>query len=231
MFVTSVRQVELLGIKTVYTDHSLFSPDSLGCISLDILFRHYSCFLGAMICVSHADCENVCRRLRLYQFPSNMYIIPNAVEASRFQRDYSTHPLVSRIRSQFSPGSILIVVLSRLVYRKGIFLLEDVLDRVLTEYPNVNALIGGDGDQAYVIQALATRWNQRCKRLRILVMGSIAVEDNAPFLVSIHLKFLHHSPVEISTFLVHLQSPLTLLYLKRLCWFCFFLENIVLVVE
>ena len=65
-----------------------------------------------MICVSHANKENV--SLRFYLHPDMLYVIPNALNANDFTPDPSR---------RFPLHTINIVIVSRINYRKGIDLL------------------------------------------------------------------------------------------------------------
>ena len=49
---------------------------------------------------------------------------------------------------------VTIVVVSRLVYRKGMDLLIDVIPRICKRFPNVDFLIGGDGDKRVGIEEM-----------------------------------------------------------------------------
>lgn len=184
MFHTSIREVELLGIHTVFTDHSIMSLSSVSGIAMNEVLRCYSCCMNAFICVSQADCRNFCQRQRFATYPPSLHVIPNAVDAPRFLKDYSTHPFVLRIRKELgSPSGITVVVLSRLVYRKGACLLETVMNRVLAAFPVVRFLVGGAGDEQPRIEAVAEKWNTQCGTTRVLMLGEIPHDHVAPFLV------------------------------------------------
>ena len=189
MFHTSVRQCELMNIRTVYTDHSLMSLQSLEGILINKVLQCYSCNLDAFICVSHADCVNFLRRQKYSSKPENVYVIPNAVNAGQFEGDFSAHPLVMNIRnlSQQEDDSqhplVTVVVLSRLVYRKGVFLLQQVIDHLLQEFSYVRFLIGGSGECEDCIRNVAYRWNSTDRPPRVLMMGEIKQQDVPAFLV------------------------------------------------
>ena len=153
MFYTSVRQCEVMNLRTVYTDHSLMDLNTLSGVMLNKMFRCYSCNLDAFICVSFADCVNFLQRQRLSTKPSNLYVIPNAVDASRFYEDSSHHPLAVHLRNLLDPTTLTLVVLSRLVPRKGVFLLAHVIDRLLAEYPFLIVLVGGSGEQETLLRS------------------------------------------------------------------------------
>lgn len=185
MFHTSIREAEYLGIHTVYTDHSLIDSTSVAGVAINEVLRCYSCCMNAFVCVSHADRSNFCQRQRFSSVPSNLHVIPNAVDSSRFRKDYRCCPLVTRIRKELCcASSITIAVLSRLVYRKGVCLLETVMNRTLASFPMVNFLIGGTGDEQKRIENLAGWWNRQCGARRVLMLGEIDHDQAAPFLVA-----------------------------------------------
>ena len=185
MFHTSIREAELLGIHTVYTDHSLIGVKDMFGIAINKVLQCSCANVNELICVSKADRDNICNRLDLDAVPPHLHVLPNGVDATRFQHDFRRHPLTIRIRKEFGDAErVTIVVLSRLVLRKGVFLLEELIDHVLSKYDDVNFLIGGGGKHEGMIQQKAEEWNHRCKQTRVLLLGMIAYDDVAPFLVS-----------------------------------------------
>lgn len=90
--------------------------------------------MSQAICVSHTSKENTVLRSGLP--PEKVFVIPNAVDTAMFK------PAPVR------PGNneIIIVVISRLVYRKGADLLVEVIPEVCRCYPNVSNL---DHDVAF----------------------------------------------------------------------------------
>lgn len=208
MFYTSVRQCEIMKLRTVYTDHSLMDVNTLSGVTLNKMFRCYSCNLDAFICVSFADCVNFLRRQRRSEKPPNVYVIPNAVDASRFYEDSSHHPLAVHLRNSFDPNTITLVVLSRLVPRKGVFLLVHVIDRLLAAYPFLTVLVGGSGEQESLLHSLSQRWRERSQRERIVLLGEMRHEDVPAFLVC-SLAPSHPSLAEIYSFPARSRSPST----------------------
>jgi phosphatidylinositol glycan class A protein len=59
-------------------------------------------------------------------------VVPNAVDATEFTPNPSLR----------DPDKVTIVVMSRLVYRKGIDLLIDVIPEICRRFPNVHFVIG-----------------------------------------------------------------------------------------
>ncbi|KAL0680457.1 hypothetical protein Bca4012_047304 [Brassica carinata] len=78
------------------------------------------------ICVSHTSKENTVLRSGLA--PGKVFMIPNAVDTAMF-KPASVRP---------SADVVTIVVISRLVYRKGADLLVEVIPEVCRLYPNVS---------------------------------------------------------------------------------------------
>ncbi|KZO89438.1 glycosyltransferase family 4 protein [Calocera viscosa TUFC12733] len=100
-----------MGVRTVFTDHSLFGfDDAAGILTNKLLEGALRC-VDASICVSQTGRENTVLRARLD--PHRTHLIPNALIPSEFQP--------ASVPPPHSP--ITIVIVSRLVYRKGINLL------------------------------------------------------------------------------------------------------------
>lgn len=64
--------------------------------------------------------------------PSNVSVIPNAIDTTKFVPDPSKR----------DPNKITVVVMSRLVYRKGIDLLIEVIPHICKMFPSVQFIIG-----------------------------------------------------------------------------------------
>ncbi|KAG7097712.1 hypothetical protein E1B28_005036 [Marasmius oreades] len=162
-----------LGVRTVFTDHSLFGFDDAASILTNKLLVGTLKNVDAVICVSHTSRENTVLRGELFEqsddnpprliVRKNVYVIPNALVAERFQPG---HPL--------SSDTITIVVLSRLAYRKGIDLLVATAPRICQAFPNVNFLIGGDGPK--LIELLQMR-EKHLLQDRIELLGPIRHND------------------------------------------------------
>lgn len=80
--------------------------------------------------------ENTALRAELLQERwKSINVIPNAIITKRFQP-------APRSLSRSAPGTITIVVISRLAYRKGVDLLVATAPRVCREFPNVRFVVG-----------------------------------------------------------------------------------------
>ena len=74
--------------------------------------------------------------------PDRIFVIPNAVDTSQFK----PNP-----KLQFPKNTINIVVMSRLIYRKGVDLLVEIIPDIILKYPSVRFIIGGDGPKRDVL--------------------------------------------------------------------------------
>merc|ERR1712142_350379 len=72
----------LLGISTVFTDHSLFGFADASSIITNLILRCSLCSSDHVICVSHTSKENTCLRASLK--PEKVSVIPNALDATAF---------------------------------------------------------------------------------------------------------------------------------------------------
>ncbi|KAG2204722.1 hypothetical protein INT46_005867 [Mucor plumbeus] len=122
-----------MGLKAVFTDHSLFGFADASSILTNKLLKFSLSDVDHVICVSHTSKENTVLRAALS--PRHVSVIPNAVVASQFLPD-PTAP---------DPNYITIVVISRLVYRKGVDLLIAIIPRICEMYKHARFIIGGDG--------------------------------------------------------------------------------------
>ena len=101
--------------------------------------------VGAVICVSHTCRDNFILRARV--MPSIVNIIPNAVDPTKFTPDPS-----KRDKTRVS-----IVVISRLVYRKGVDLLVGIIPRICKAFSHVDFIIGGDGNKKPALEEMVER--------------------------------------------------------------------------
>ncbi|KAG5353420.1 hypothetical protein C0989_006933 [Termitomyces sp. Mn162] len=162
-----------MGIRTVFTDHSLFGFEDAASILTNKLLVGTLKNVDAVICVSHTGRENTVLRGELFEpdpqntsklvVRQNVYVIPNALIADDFK---PVRPKPSDI--------ITIVVLSRLAYRKGIDLLVATAPRICAAFPNVRFLIGGDGPK--LIDLLQMR-EKHLLQDRIELLGPVRHSD------------------------------------------------------
>ncbi|KAF9494813.1 glycosyltransferase family 4 protein [Pleurotus eryngii] len=166
----------LMGIRTVFTDHSLFGFEDAASILTNKLLVGTLKNVDAVICVSHTSRENTVLRGELYETDDtnkhskriivnpNVYVIPNALVADKFKPDK-----IARRSDE-----ITIVVISRLAYRKGIDLLVATAPRICAAFPQVKFVVGGDGPK--LIHLLQMRERHRLQD-RIELLGSVPPSD------------------------------------------------------
>ncbi|KAF5282726.1 hypothetical protein FQR65_LT02723 [Abscondita terminalis] len=123
----------MMGIKTVFTDHSLFGFADASAVVTNKALQISLSASNHCICVSYTGKENTVLRARVNK--DRVSVIPNAVDTYRF------HPMI-HLRSK---ESITIVIISRLVYRKGVDLMAQIVAEMCPKYPEVNFIIGEMG--------------------------------------------------------------------------------------
>ncbi|TMW58904.1 hypothetical protein Poli38472_007049 [Pythium oligandrum] len=138
-------QAKTMGfLRTIYTDHSLFGFADAASVHLNKVMKFSLSTIDHAICVSHTCKENLVLRASLS--PDMISTIPNAVDASKFTPP-TTEPSASS-------STINVVIISRLVYRKGIDLVGRAIQIVCAATPNVNFIIGGDGPKRLMLEEM-----------------------------------------------------------------------------
>ncbi|KAH7924368.1 glycosyltransferase family 4 protein [Leucogyrophana mollusca] len=176
----AILHAHLFGVRTVFTDHSLFGFEDAASILTNKLLAAALKNVDAVICVSHTGRENTVLRGQLFEpaedDPSksvvrqSVYVIPNALVAEQFTPAPEPPPL----------DTINIVVLSRLAYRKGIDLLVAIAPRICAAFPNVKFIVGGDGPKLNDLLQVRER---HLLQDRIELLGSVRHRDVRDVLV------------------------------------------------
>ncbi|XP_043468551.1 phosphatidylinositol N-acetylglucosaminyltransferase subunit A [Leptopilina heterotoma] len=148
----------LLGLKTVFTDHSLFGFADASAILTNKCLEIALADCNHCICVSHTGKENTVLRAKVPK--ERVSVIPNAVDTAHFTPDISKR----------SKDCITIVVIARLVYRKGLDLLAEVIPKICSRYCDVHFLIGGDGPKRWLIEEIRER---NLLQHRVTLLGSL----------------------------------------------------------
>jgi phosphatidylinositol glycan class A protein len=170
-----------MGYKTCYTDHSLFGFTDIGSIHINKLLKATLSDVDLAICVSNTCRENLVLRACIH--PSLVYTIPSAVDSSKFTPDPSRRN---------PSNTINIVLVSRLVYRKGIDLLVQVIPPICAKYSNIHFIIGGDGPKKLLLEEMREKYQLHD---RIEMLGSIQHHMVRDVLVRGHI-FLNCSLTE-----------------------------------
>lgn len=79
----SILHAHHMGVRTVFTDHSLFGFDDAASILTNKLLEAALRNVDRVICVSYTGRENTVLRARLV--PETTYVIPNAIVADQFR--------------------------------------------------------------------------------------------------------------------------------------------------
>ncbi|WVF69309.1 hypothetical protein IAT40_004085 [Kwoniella sp. CBS 6097] len=152
----------LLGIRSCFTDHSLFGfGDAVGVLTNKLLVAALRCVDG-VICVSNTGRENTVLRAQLD--PELVSVIPNALEPDKFEPD----------PSRTDPEHITIVVISRLVYRKGIDLLVASAPHICALFPEVRFVVGGDGPKMVELEQMREKYQLQD---RVELLGRVKPGD------------------------------------------------------
>ena len=180
-----------MGLKTVFTDHSLFGFADVASIIHNKLLKFTLTDIGHIICVSHTCKENTVIRASLD--PSIVSVIPNAVVHEDFK------PALIRP----SLNKITVVVISRLFQNKGADLLTAIIPRLCSDRPDIRFLIAGDGPKFIDLEQMRERYQLQD---RVELVGSIRHEQVRDVMVQGQI-YLHPSLTEaFGTVLVEAAS-------------------------
>ncbi|KAG8230339.1 hypothetical protein J437_LFUL000610 [Ladona fulva] len=170
----------LLGLRTVFTDHSLFGFADASAIITNKFLEISLADSHHCICVSHTGKENTVLRARVHC--NKVSVIPNAVDTAVFTPD----------PSQRDKDKITVVIVSRLVYRKGVDLMVEIIAELCSRYPEVNFLIAGDGPKRGLLEEM----REQCSlQERVTLLGSQEHSAVRDILVKGHI-FLNTSLTE-----------------------------------
>ncbi|UPQ96729.1 phosphatidylinositol N-acetylglucosaminyltransferase [Chloropicon primus] len=138
-----------MGLRTVYTCHSLHGFADVGSILLNKVLKISCVNADAVVCVSNVSKENMVLRASIP--PEKVFVIPNAVHTSVFS---PRRKLEAMARDKDLGRGKSVVVVSRLVYRKGIDLLAQILGEACRGDPDVSFTIVGDGPKRELLEGV-----------------------------------------------------------------------------
>lgn len=194
----AILHARTMGLRTVFTDHSLFGFADAASIFTNKLLKFTLSDVDHVICVSHTCKENTV--LRACLDPLMVSVIPNAVVADNFRplgcteptRD-SNHSAGKGLPHRLGPhDTITIVVISRLFYNKGTDLLIAAIPRILASHPNVRFVIAGSGPKAIDLEQMLER---RVLQDRVEMLGPVRHEEVRNVMTRGHI-YLHPSLTE-----------------------------------
>lgn len=183
-----------MGMKTVFTDHSLSGFADIGSILGSKVLKFSLTDVGHVICVSHTCKENTVLRGNLD--PMRVSVIPNAVVLKDFRPDNS-------IRRKKSTDDITIVVITRLFPNKGANLLTAIIPKICQQKSNVRFLIGGDGPKFLDLEQMREKY---FLQERVKLIGAVKHEEVRNVMIQGDI-YLHPSLTEaFGTVLVEAAS-------------------------
>ncbi|RLN36517.1 phosphatidylinositol N-acetylglucosaminyltransferase gpi3 subunit isoform X1 [Panicum miliaceum] len=151
-----------------------------GSIHMNKVLQFTLADIDQAICVSHTSKENTVLRSGIS--PEKVFMVPNAVDTAMFT------PSPKRL----SCDEIVIVVISRLVYRKGADLLVEVIPEVCRLFPKVRFIIGGDGPKCVRLEEMREKFSLQD---RVEMLGAVSHAQVRSVLISGHI-FLNSSLTE-----------------------------------
>ncbi|MQL96292.1 hypothetical protein Taro_028962 [Colocasia esculenta] len=169
-----------MGYKVIFTDHSLYGFADIGSIHMNKVLQFTLAGVNQAICVSHTSKENTVLRSGIH--PEKVFVVPNAVDTAMF------NPAPKRLNCD----EIIVVVISRLVYRKGADLLVEVIPEVCNLFPNVCFIIGGDGPKRVRLEEMREKYSLQD---RVTMLGAVPHAQVRSVLISGHI-FLNSSLTE-----------------------------------
>ncbi|XP_026392877.1 phosphatidylinositol N-acetylglucosaminyltransferase subunit A-like [Papaver somniferum] len=176
----ALMHARTMGYKVVFTDHSLYGFSDVGSIHMNKVLQFTLADVNQAICVSHTSKENTVLRSGLP--PEKVFMIPNAVDTAMF----------TPAPEKLSRDEIIIVVISRLVYRKGADLLVEVIPEVCRLYPNVRFIVGGDGPKRVRLEEMREKHSLQD---RFEMLGAVPHAQVRSVLITGHI-FLNSSLTE-----------------------------------
>ncbi|EON62225.1 phosphatidylinositol N-acetylglucosaminyltransferase gpi3 subunit [Coniosporium apollinis CBS 100218] len=200
----AILHARTMGLRTVFTDHSLFGFADAASILTNKLLKFTLSDVDHVICVSHTCKENTVLRASLD--PLMVSVIPNAVVAENFRplslptttpsdgltSPSSTHTPVPAPHHLGPNSTITIVVISRLFYNKGTDLLIAAIPRILASHPKVRFIIAGTGPKAIDLEQMIER---NVLQDRVELLGPVRHEEVRDVMVRGHI-YLHPSLTE-----------------------------------
>lgn len=184
----AILHARTMGLRTVFTDHSLFGFADAGSILTNKLLKFTLSDVDHVICVSHTCKENTVLRASLD--PLMVSVIPNAVVAENFrplgsdasETEHDTIPVPSR--SLGPDDMITVIVIQRLYYNKGTDLLVAAIPHILAAHQNVRFIIAGNGPKAIDLEQMIER---NVLQDRVLMIGPVRHEEVRDVMVRGHI--------------------------------------------
>lgn len=186
----SLVHANTLGLKTVFTDHSLYGFSVLGSILLNKLLLFTLANVDRVICVSNICKDNMIVRGNMD--PAKLSVIPNAIISDEFKPlNYNNLNNNNRHLSNPDPdssttwvndiklkkkndGPVTIVAISRLFPNKGADLIIRIIPQVCQLHPDVNFILAGDGPKFVELQQTVESFRLQD---RVTLLGAVPHEN------------------------------------------------------
>eukprot|EP00940_MAST-03C_sp_MAST-3C-sp2_P001708 g1708.t1 len=179
-----------MGYRVVFTDHSLFGFADAASINVNKVLQFCLSGIDHAIAVSNTCRENLVLRASLP--PDTISVIPNAIDPNQFTPETGAKRSDGGLDVGGRRRQINVVVVSRLVYRKGIDLLVHVIPKICASFPNVNFIIGGDGPKRLHLEEMCEKYQLHD---RVEILGRVEHRKVREVLVRGHI-FLNCSLTE-----------------------------------
>ncbi len=178
-----------LDTATVFTDHSLFGFADASAVVTNTFLKFSLANTDHCVCVSHTGKENTVLRADVAK--NKVSVIPNAVDTDVFAPNYSRDPTQGKRRK------VVVVIGSRLVYRKGIDLVAAIIPRMcswkFSDGFSVDFVVGGDGPKRILLEEAIERCNLQS---RVTMLGEVCHSEVRDRLLAQGDIFLNSSLTE-----------------------------------
>lgn len=154
-----------LNLKTIVTEHSLFEMGPFENVIVNSFANFLLKNVDKCICVSKTSKINFLERINIDS--KNVHVVPNAVISEKF------YPVYNKKKTKN------VIVMSRLVFRKGIDLLVDALPLICKADNEIKIFIAGDGPKKdEILQAIDVHHLES----QVSLIGSISHDEVGDFL-------------------------------------------------
>eukprot|EP01135_Chromosphaera_perkinsii_P001914 Nk52_evm63s212 gene=Nk52_evmTU63s212 len=175
----AIFHAHVMGLKSMFTDHSLFGFADASSILTNKFLKFTLSMADHVVCVSHTSKENTVLRAAI--LPDNVSVISNAVDATGFVPDVEQKlARKNHERNGKKHRIVNIVLISRLVHRKGVDFLQVIIPVICLKYPCVNFIIGGDGNKQVMLEEIREKYQLHD---RVTLLGSVKHRDVRSVLV------------------------------------------------
>eukprot|EP01083_Nonionella_stella_P008807 25453_1 len=168
--------IAAMGLHSVYTDHSLFPFNDTMYIHINKGLKCSLTETDQVIAVSHICKENL--TLRACLNPHIVNVIPNAVDSTKFRPPSVEELKANQMHRNKYFNTINVVMITRMVFRKGIHLAVKVIPTICAKHKNVKFIIGGDGPSQVLLHKMLDKYPYVRGRVELLgAVPHIGVRD------------------------------------------------------